>query len=69
MEQFRQNFRPTGYLSNVRLAIFKKFSSPKMAAILNFQIFAKNGKAQIWFYLLNRATWSNFVKIFDPQGI
>ena len=33
----------------------KIFSSPKMAAILNFRIFAKNGKTQIWFYLLNRA--------------
>ena len=27
----------------------------KMAAILNFRIFAKNGKTQISFYLLNRA--------------
>ena len=37
-------------------AIFKKiFPSPKMAAILNFRIFAKNGKTQICFYLLNRA--------------
>ena len=35
---------------------FKKiFPSPKMAAILNFRIFAKNGKTQICFYLLNRA--------------
>ena len=33
----------------------KIFSSPKMAAILNFRIFAKNGKTQICFYLLNRA--------------
>ena len=33
----------------------KKFPSPKMAAILNFRIFAKNGKTQICFYLLNRA--------------
>ena len=32
----------------------KIFLSPKMAAILNFQIFAKNGKPQICFYLLNR---------------
>ena len=31
------------------------FPSPKMAAILNFRIFAKNGKTQICFYLLNRA--------------
>ena len=30
------------------------FLSPKMAAILNFHIFAKNGKTQIYFYLLNR---------------
>ena len=33
----------------------KIFTSPKMAAILNFGIFAKNGKTQISFYLLNRA--------------
>ena len=33
----------------------KIFFSPKMAAILNFQIFAKNDKTQICFYLLNRA--------------
>ena len=32
----------------------KIFPSPKMAAILNFRIFAKNGKTQISFYLLNR---------------
>ena len=32
----------------------KNFPSPKMAAILNFRIFAKNGKTQICFYLLNR---------------
>ena len=40
-----------------------------MAAILNFRIFAKNGKTQICFYLLNRVTQSDFVEIFDPQGI
>ena len=33
----------------------KIFPSPKMAAILIFRIFAKNGKTQICFYLLNRA--------------
>ena len=33
----------------------KNFSSPKMAAILNFRIFAKNGKTQICFHLLNCA--------------
>ena len=33
----------------------KIFPSPKMAAILNFRIFAKNGKTQISFYILNRA--------------
>ena len=38
------------------LANFQKnFPSPKMAAILNFQILAQNGKTQICFYLLNRA--------------
>ena len=33
----------------------KNFLFPKMAAVLNFRIFAKNGKTQISFYLLNRA--------------
>ena len=38
------------------LCNFQKFSPPpKMAAILNFRIFAKNGKTQICFYLLTRA--------------
>ena len=38
------------------LANFQKiFLFPKMAAILNFQIFAKNRKTEICFYLLNRA--------------
>ena len=70
IERFRENFRPTGYLRNVIFAIFKKnFPSPKLAAILNFRIFAKNGKTQISFYLLNRAIYSDFVEIFDPQGI
>ena len=40
-----------------------------MAAILNFQIFAKNAKTQICLYLLNRARQSDFVKILHPQGI
>ena len=31
----------------------KIFPSPKMVAILNFGILAKNGKTQICFYLLN----------------
>ena len=33
----------------------KNFPSPKMAAILHFRIYAKNGKTQNCFYLLNRA--------------
>ena len=33
----------------------KNFPSPKMAAILYFRIFAKNGKTQNCFYLLNCA--------------
>ena len=33
----------------------KIFPSPHMAAILNFLIFAQNGKTQNCFYLLNRA--------------
>ena len=38
------------------LCSFQKiFPSPKMAAILNFRIFAKNGKTRICFYLLNHA--------------
>ena len=45
----------------------KIFPSPKMAAILNFRIFAKNGKTQICFYLLNRVRQSDFVEIFDPR--
>ena len=58
IERFRRNFRPTGYLRNVLFAIFKKFSPPqKRAAILNFRIFAQNGKTQICFYLLNRARY------------
>ena len=34
---------------------FWKNYQEKMAAILNFRIFAKNGKTLICFYLLNRA--------------
>ena len=45
------------------------FPSPKMAAILNFQIFAKDDKTQICFYLVNPARLSDFMDIFDPQGI
>ena len=44
----------------------KSFPSPKMAAILTFRIFAKNGKTQNSFYLLNRARQSDFDEIFDP---
>ena len=33
----------------------KTFLFSKMAAIWNFRIFTKNGKTQIWFYLLNHA--------------
>ena len=40
-----------------------------MPAILNFRIFAQNGKTRIFFYLLNRVTQSDFIEIFDPQGI
>ena len=40
-----------------------------MAAILNFRIFAKNGKTQNCLYLLNRARYSHFVEIFNPEGI
>ena len=65
IEPFRQNFQPTGYLSIVLLAIFKRiFLSPKKAAILNFPIFAKKRKT----YLLNPAKYSDFI-IFDPQSI
>ena len=46
----------------------KIFLFPKMAAILNFRVFAKNRKTEICFYLLNRARWSDFVKIFDPTN-
>ena len=41
-------FRPRGYLIKLLFAIFKKILlSPKMVAILNFQIFAKNAKTQL----------------------
>ena len=46
----------------------KIFLFPKMAAILNFRIFAKNRKTEICFYLLNCARYSDFVKIFDPTN-
>ena len=39
-----------------------------MAAILNFRIFAKNGKTQISFYLLNRAKIERFRQNFRPTG-
>ena len=65
--RFRRNFRATGSLRNVLMSIFQKiFPSPKMEAILNFRIFAKNLKTQICFYLLNRARYSDFVELFDP---
>ena len=68
IERFHRNFRPTGYLTFVLFAIFKKnFPSPKMAAILNFRIFAKNGKTQICFYLLNRASRSQGVLLEVPH--
>ena len=38
---------------------------PHMAAILNFRIFAQNGKTQNCSYLLNRAKQSYFVEIFN----
>ena len=48
---FGQKWQNTNLLLSPKI-----FPSPKMAAILNFQIFAKNGKTQICFYLLNRAS-------------
>ena len=42
---------------------------PKMEAILNFKIFAQNGKTQICFCLLNHARYSDFVETFYPQDI
>ena len=44
----------------------KKFVSPKMVAILNFQSFCKTQKC---LYLENRARWSELNKIFDVLGI
>ena len=38
-----------------------------MAAILNFRIFAKNGKTQISFYLLNRVR-ERFRRNIQPTG-
>ena len=48
---------------------FRKF--PKMAAIFGefSKFFAKIGKTQICFYLLNLARYPDFVENFDPQGI
>ena len=53
-EFFRRNFRPTGYCKQCTLGNFQKILlSPKVVAILNFQIFAQNEKnTQIFFYLL-----------------
>ena len=48
-------FRPTGYVRNALSNFQKNFPSPKMVTILNFRIFARNGKTRICFYLLNRA--------------
>ena len=47
----------------------KIFPSPKMAAILNFWIFAKKmAKHKLAFISLTMRE-SNFIEIFDPQGI
>ena len=61
------------YLRECNICNFQKiFPSPKMAAILNFRIFAKNGKTQIAsissisLTVRDRAISS---KIFDPQII
>ena len=62
-------FSTHGVSKECTLCNFQKiFPSPKMATILNFRIFAKNGKTHICFYLLNCARYSDFVEIFDPQG-
>ena len=53
IERFRRNIWPTEYLRNVLLAIFKKFSPPQKWR--PFGIFAKNGKTQNCFHLLNHA--------------
>ena len=45
----------------------KIFLFPKMAAILNFQIFAKNRKTGICFYLLNRGKIEWFSSKFSTQ--
>ena len=56
IESFRRNFRLTGYLRNVLLAVFKKISSPQTwRPFCIFEFLPKNGKTQICFYLLNRA--------------
>ena len=69
---FCQKLKNTNFLLSKKCTLgnFQKiFLSPKMAAILNFRIFAKNGKRQICFYLLNCPRWINFVEIFHRQGI
>ena len=59
------------YKEGILFNFQKIFPSPKMAAILNFRIFAKNGKTQNCFYLLNRARYMvailNF-RIFAKNG-
>ena len=60
-KRFRRNFRPTGYLRNVLLAIFKKISPPqKWQPFCIFEFLPKNGKTQICYYLLNQAISSKF---------
>ena len=60
-------FSTHGVYKKCTLVNFQKiFPSPHMVAILNFRILAQNGKTQI---CLNRAKYSYFGGIFDPQGI
>ena len=61
------NFRPTGYLSNVLLAIFKKISSPENGS--HFEFLPKMEKHKFASISLTMRDKSDFIEIFDPQGI
>ena len=60
--KFRQNFRPTGYLSNVLLAIFKNFPLPKHGGHFEFLPKIEKQKfASISLTMQDRAISSKFL--------
>ena len=65
IERFWLNFWSAWYLCRVAIPIFKKnLVSPKMAAILNFQIFHKNCKTQM---LISRVSLQSSIPIFKKN--